>query len=102
MHAQLDAHQPQAASPVQAPQSPCTSHGSVTTQAPGTHRQSSHVPEVGPVPEPLSHSQSEAHQPQPACVVHVSQPHQSLQGSTVEQDVEYHTQSEHELPDGPL
>jgi hypothetical protein len=87
---------------VQAPQSPWASQGSVTTQAPGTHRQSSHVPDVGPVLEPPSHSQSEAHQPQPACVVHVSQAHQSLQGSAVEQDVEYHTQSEHEPPDGPL
>jgi hypothetical protein len=87
---------------VQAPQSPCTSHGSVTTQALGTHRQAAHVPDVGPEPEPLSHVQSSSHQPQPACVVHVSQAHQSLQGSTVEQDVEYHTQSEHEPPDGPL
>jgi hypothetical protein len=102
MHVQLVSHQPHAASPVHAPQSAWASQGSVTTQALGTHRQSSHVPDVGPVPEPLSHDQSDAHQPQPARVVHVSQLHESLQGSTVEQDVEYHTQSEHEPPDGPL
>jgi hypothetical protein len=102
MHVQLVSHQPHAESPVHAPQSPWASHGSVTTQALGTHRQAVHVPDVGPLPEPLWHIQSSSHQPQPACVVHLSQLHQSLQGSTVEQDVEYHTQSGHEPPDGPL
>ena len=55
MHVQLEAHQPQDASAVQASQEELSLQGSVTTQALGTHRQSSHEPDVGPVLEPLSH-----------------------------------------------
>jgi hypothetical protein len=102
MQVHESSHQPQAASPVQAPQSPSASHGSVATHRLCSQRQSEHEPSPGPDDEPVMQVQDESHQPQLPCVVQVSQPYQSLHGSDVVQAAEYQTQPPHEPAVGPV
>jgi hypothetical protein len=101
-HSHVVSHHPQPDSPAQASHARNSAQGSVDSHALDTHRQSSHVPVVGPLDVPVMHSAVASHQPHQRSAVHVSQASHAAQGSAGSQSLTYQRQSSQVPVVGPV